>query len=81
MDQQCSERSQAWLKNASAFRIRSAGLSGAIQHVVGMQGSQLIVAVNKDASAPVFDVATYGVVADLFEFLPAFVKCIRQERE
>jgi electron transfer flavoprotein alpha subunit len=57
------------------------GLSGAIQHVVGMQGSQIIVAVNKDATAPVFDVATYGVVADLFEFLPAFVKCIRQERE
>ncbi|MHC1726104.1 MAG: FAD-binding protein [Syntrophobacteraceae bacterium] len=56
------------------------GLAGAIQHLVGMQGSQVIVAVNKDSHAPIFDVATYGVVADLFEFIPAFVKRIRRER-
>lgn len=56
------------------------GIAGAIQHVVGMQGSKVIVAVNKDPQAPIFDVATYGVVADLFEFMPAFIRKIRQER-
>lgn len=57
------------------------GLSGAIQHVVGMQGSKIIVAVNKDREAPVFNVASCGVVADLFEFIPAFIRKIEQERE
>lgn len=56
------------------------GVSGAIQHVVGMQGSEIIVAVNKDPHAPIFDVASYGVVADLFEFLPVLIRKIRQER-
>jgi electron transfer flavoprotein alpha subunit len=56
------------------------GIAGAIQHVVGMQGSKIIVAVNRDPNAPIFDVATYGVVADLFDFVPAFVRRIRQER-
>ena len=56
------------------------GIAGAIQHVVGMQGSNVIVAVNKDPMAPIFDIATYGVVADLFEFVPAFVRKVRQER-
>jgi electron transfer flavoprotein alpha subunit len=56
------------------------GIAGAIQHVVGMQGSKVIVAVNKDPLAPIFDVATYGVVADLFEFMPAFIRKIRQDR-
>ncbi|NLI81061.1 MAG: electron transfer flavoprotein subunit alpha [Deltaproteobacteria bacterium] len=56
------------------------GIAGAIQHVVGMQGSNVIVAVNKDPMAPIFDVATYGVVADLFDFIPAFIRKIRQDR-
>ena len=68
-------------KTVSPKLYVACGISGQIQHLAGMQSSEVIIAINKDAHAPIFDIATYGIVGDVLEVIPALIREIKNGKQ
>ncbi len=68
-------------KTVSPKLYIACGISGAVQHAVGMQSAEIVVAINKDKSAPIFDIATYGVVGDLYEVVPRLIQRLQEMKK